>query len=376
MTIAATADVHLGMTFAAYHAHRVELSEERFAALERVVATANDRGAELLVIAGDLFHRVGVAARVVERAAAIIDRFAGAAAAVLPGNHDYLAPGDRLWSACVDAAGDRTVLLDRPGAFDLAPYDLPLILLAAPCDAMHGASHRLDWAAAYDRPGEMPVIGVAHGSIEGLTLDSEGRYFPMSRALLRSLPADLWIVGHTHRFHDEPEVGLVVPGTPAPDGFDCPVTGSAAIITMDSMRLASARAARPYEVNAVRTGRFVFVETSVTLHEPECAKTSDELRDEVLRALPDGEAFVRVTVDGLLADEAFGRWNAARQELLDDPRILRVDDEGLVRLLGRVDVDRRYAGGSFAHRLLTRLVDADDRDALAEALSLMEEIEP
>lgn len=367
MTIIATADVHLGMKFSSYPSRREELAEERFRALERVVAEGNGRHADVLVVAGDLFHRVGVAARIVERAAGILDAFSGAAVLVLPGNHDYLAPeGDRLWTAFAEAGGDRTLVLDRPGSFDMSSYDLPLTVLAAPCDAQHGSSHRLGWATGFARPDGHTVLGVAHGSVDGLTLDSEGHYFPMEPRLLASLPPDLWFVGHTHRHHDLRDARLVVPGTPESDGFDCPGPGTAALVEIgfDDPE---------YAVEQVAVGRFRFVEAEATVDDAEGTSDEAQLERRVRTAIPAADALVRLSVTGMLADGAFARWNRVRDRLLDEEGVLRVDDDGLRRVLTREDVDRRYAEGSFAHRLLLRLVEANDHEALAEALSLLEE---
>ncbi len=374
MTIIATADVHLGMKFSGYEAMQPELAEERFRALERVVEAGNAREADLLVIAGDLFHRVGAAAGTVERAAAILDRFAGAAIAVLPGNHDYRVPaGDRLWARFLLAAGDRTIVLDRAGPFDLSHYDLDVTLLAGPCDAHHGSSHRLEWVSGFAPAHGHLVIGVAHGSIEGLTLDAEGHYFPMDRRLLASLPADLWLVGHTHRSHDERGARLVVPGTPEPDGFDCPEGGAAALVTFTSPA-GEADSYASYEVETVPTGRFRFIDTPVELHDARGEDTEEELRDAILAAVPGGEVLVRISVGGTLASEAFERWNTVYAGLSEDPRIVRITDENLVRVLTQDDVDRRFAARSFAHRLLSRLLERNDRDALAEALSVIDEV--
>ncbi|MFW5741697.1 MAG: metallophosphoesterase family protein [Spirochaetota bacterium] len=370
MKIIATADVHLGMKFSSYASRREELAEERFRALERVVAAGNERGADVLVVAGDLFHRVGVAARVVERAAGILDAFTGAAVLVLPGNHDYLAPeGDRLWTGFAEAAGDRTVVLDHPGSFDMSAYDLPLAVLAAPCDAQHGSSHRLGWATDFVRPERHAVLGVAHGSVDGLTLDAEGHYFPMEPRLLASLPADLWLVGHTHRHHDVRDARLVVPGTPEPDGFDCPVVGTAALVDLDA-------GGAGYAVEEVAVGRFRFVEAEVAVDDAAGESDEAELARRVRAIMPEGEVLVRLVVTGMLADRSFPRWNRVRERLLEEEGIFRVDDDGLRRVLRREDVDRRYAEGSFAHRLLSRLVDANDHEALAEALVLLEEVGP
>ncbi|MFW6313906.1 MAG: metallophosphoesterase family protein, partial [Spirochaetota bacterium] len=306
--------------------------------------------------------------KIVERAAAILDRFSGAAVLVLPGNHDYIAAeGDRLWTRFREASGDRTLVLDRAGSFDLSLYDLPATVLAAPCDSQHSSTHRLSWATDFAVPDGHRTIGVAHGSVDGLTLDSEGHYFPMDRRFLAALPADLWVVGHTHRHHDARDARLIIPGTPEADGFDCPVVGSATAIVVD--------ASGGYRIEAIPTGRFRFAEVTVTLDDPAGARTEEELEYAVSSAVPEGDVLVRLTVNGRIADEAFARWNTVRARLLDDTRLMRIDDDELARLLTPGDIDRRYASGSFAHRLLTRLVGDSDHEAVAEALTIIDEVE-
>lgn len=369
--IIATADVHLGMKFSGYGELASDLAEARFVALERVVAVGNERSCDLLIIAGDLFDRVSVASVVVERAAAILSSFEGALVAVLPGNHDYLSPsGDRLWRSFADAAGDRTLLLDRAAAVPLDHYDLPVTLLAAPCDSLHGATHRVGYALDTDRSPwpDSAVIGVAHGSIDGITLDTDGVYFPMSVDLLRRTVADCWIIGHTHRFHDLKDARTVVPGTPEPDGFDVRVPGGAALVDVtadgDGERGDGGRA---YSAQMVETGVHRFVDADVELD-----STLDPC-SQIEAVVPGPGSIVRVRVSGRLDEEAYRAWNLARESLLADATVYRIDDDDVQQILTLEQIDRDYVAGSFAHSILKRLVEADDHDAVTEAHRLMRE---
>src|SRR5512138_3319618 len=110
LSIFLTADLHLGMKFAHLAEVQTELVEARFQCLQRLVETANKRKAPLLIVAGDLFDRVSVTRRDIERAAALLADFQGALCAVLPGNHDYFSPDDELWRRFRDAAGSVLVL--------------------------------------------------------------------------------------------------------------------------------------------------------------------------------------------------------------------------------------------------------------------------
>lgn len=357
LRVMATADVHLGMKFASYASLGSVLAEARFDALRRVVARANEQSCTVLVVAGDLFHRVGVAGEVVRRAAEILAEFSGDLVAILPGNHDFVsADADRLWDTFREAGGDRTLVLDEPHAYDLRVYDLNAIILAAPCDSLRGHDNRLRWMEDYPVPaGDPALIGVAHGSVEGLTLDSEGQYFPMSRSLLAELPPAVWIVGHTHRQHDVRESRLVVPGTPEPDGFDCTHTGQAAIIDLTD---------QSYHVEPVSTGSFRFSTIAVNLD------PGRPLADQLDREVPH-DALVRLSVRGSLSGAELNDLEAALDRLRAKLPYLQVERSGLRRLVSQADVDRVFADGTFAHALVSRLLRDDDLQAAAQAMELL-----
>jgi len=83
-------DVHLDMKFAGYSSVQERLVEGRLDALKRCVDIANKEACDLFVVGGDLFDRVSVAKREIQRAASILGGFQGRLAAVLPGNHNHI----------------------------------------------------------------------------------------------------------------------------------------------------------------------------------------------------------------------------------------------------------------------------------------------
>jgi DNA repair exonuclease SbcCD nuclease subunit len=362
LRIMATADVHLGMKFASYRTIGTQLIDARFEALRNVVRAANERECNLLVVAGDLFHRVGVASAVILRATQVLGEFNGEVVAVLPGNHDFVSPEqDGLWSAFRGATGDRTLLLDSAGPYDLRAFDLDAILLAAPCDSLHGHDHRLDWMEGYTAAeGNPALIGIAHGSVDGLTLDAEGLYFPMTRGLLASLPPSLWVIGHTHRQHDLRQARLVVPGTPEPDGFDFPHAGQAAFIQIDG---------NEYSVEAVPTGIHQFADIRVNLDREQ------EIAPQLARAVP-ADALVRLAVSGMLDGARMQELQAELEDLRSRLPFLQDDISAVRRLVTQTDVDADYATGSFAHRLVSALLLDDDTDGAATAVELLSELLP
>jgi len=86
-----TADNHIGLPFKQYPAVAERLIAERFLALERLVAIANEQSAHFFVVAGDLFDSPRVRVGDIDKVAAVLRGFTGEAVIVVPGNHDYYA---------------------------------------------------------------------------------------------------------------------------------------------------------------------------------------------------------------------------------------------------------------------------------------------
>jgi len=78
------------MKFAGYSSVQERLVEGRLDALKRCVDIANKEACDLFVVGGDLFDRVSVAKREIQRAASILGGFQGRLVAVLPGKHDHI----------------------------------------------------------------------------------------------------------------------------------------------------------------------------------------------------------------------------------------------------------------------------------------------
>ena len=369
MRIFFTSDLHLGMKLASYDdAVRQRLVDARFETLERLVSMANESGADLLVVAGDLFDRVGVSKKDVTRASQALSAFEGRLAAVLPGNHDYAVPdGSDLWRSFGEAASGDVLVLDEPRAYPLASHELDCVLYPCPCTAKHSRANALGWigSAPRDRTAAFHV-GVAHGSVEGVSPDFDGAYYPMTRSELEALGLDLWLLGHTHvPYPAVPDRGhrVFFAGTPEPDGFDCAHGGTAWLLELVAGEEPCAR--------AVSTGRYRFAHDSV-----EVGSEQDLAR---LQARYDGDPWPRTLLKlelrGRLPREAHAALGALREELESKVLWLQLDEGRLGRLLTRADIDRELTAGSFPHRLLTKLAESEgDLEALQEAHRLVCEV--
>ena len=180
-----TGDNHIGLRYAGHEAS-AELAAARIDAFAGMVEAANENGCELFVVAGDLFERLrGIAKRDVKAVVDALSRFNGTVP-VLPGNHDYYSPDAKLWQDFSDCAqsADNIMLLKEYRPYHVSAGDNDVVLYPALCTSMHSApgENNLGWIKEAEIAPSVFNIGIAHGAVEGETIDSEGLYFLMSRA--------------------------------------------------------------------------------------------------------------------------------------------------------------------------------------------------
>ncbi len=361
-----TSDLHLGMKFAGYpDAARAALVEARFTALDRVVAAANQGASDLLVVAGDLFESVNAAHRDILRAAKSLGAFRGKLVAVLPGNHDFISGDDKLWTRFRDAAGDAVLLLEAAQPYPLAGYDIPACLYAGPCTTKHSSTNAIGWVRAAAKAAATVNIGVAHGSLEGLSLDKEGSYYPMRLQELAETGVSTWLIGHTHLPYPRqagPNDHVFIAGTPEPDGFDCTHEGSAWALTFSDSGAMSAA--------SVRTGELRFRDESRAV---QSRADLDRLERDLLSGEP-RRTLARVRLGGRAPRETLDEMEALEKRLAAALLHLDFRTDQLREEITAEAIDREYAAGSFPHTLLTGLSKDEDADALQIAHDLLQEL--
>jgi DNA repair exonuclease SbcCD nuclease subunit len=364
-----TSDLHLGMKFAGYpEAARAVLVEARFTCLDRVVAAANAAGSDLLVVAGDLFETVSVSRRDVLRAAKSLSAFRGRLVAVLPGNHDYISGTDKLWTGFKDAAGDTVLLLDSPRPYPLAGYDIDACLYAGPCTMKHSPSNAIGWVRAAPKDGGVRHhIGVVHGSLEGLSLDKEGLYYPMRLQEMMDTGVRTWLIGHTHLpFPKEPgpKDSVFIAGTPEPDGFDCTHEGSAWALELadgGEMRAAS-----------IQTGELRFRDESRAIQ----SRSDLERLERDLTGGTPKRTLLRLRLTGRAPREALDEIASLQARLSTALLHLDLRADQLREEITAEAIDREYPTGSFPHTLLSELARAEDQEALQIAHDFLLELKP
>lgn len=365
-----TSDVHLGMKFTSYEGDvRETLIEARFDCLARLIQLANKEKCDLFVVAGDLFGGVSVPNRDIVRAAQIFAEFEGALVTVLPGNHDYVAPDETaLWNVMKDKGGDNLLILRDPKPVDLTNHGVDAILYPCPCTAKHSTTNAVGWVDGCQRNSKVRHhIGIAHGSLAGVSPDFEANYYPMTREELTALPVDFWLLGHTHlRYPATLGVNDTVffAGTPEPDGFDCDHPGSAWIHDVDD--------AGKLRSTALNTGKYAFRHDEATV-----ANTDDvDALKTRYAAEQNRRLLLKLKLNGRLAEEVYARLPAVREDVKKNVFWLALDDAAVTRQITLADINAHFTQGSFPYRLLTKLAqDGNDCEALQEAHRLITEVQ-
>ena len=358
MKILHTGDLHIGMRFGNYpEPVRVKLAEARIQALQNLVNIANDRKCNLFVVAGDMFEGHRVAKETVIRAADILNSFAGECVLVLPGNHDHY--DEQLWPV-FQQAGPELVLLKESRVYNLGPWGLDIDVYPAPCHTRHSETNNLGWISkAPDNP--RLSLGVAHGTLAGLSPDLDNSYFPMTTGELRATGLDLWLLGHAHvRYPDfEPQGELIFnAGSPEPDGMNFRGRGSAWLLEVDEQR--------KIRGEGLVTGTYRFLDLEYDL-----VRDFSQVENDLLGAGSDRD-LVRLTLRGSLEAEVLAQRAEVYSRLEESLFHLEINDSRLGLRVSPAVLDREFTAESFPLRLLNKLTH--DSEALQIAYELIQDV--
>ena len=354
-----TADNHLGLHFSSrgYRENlRRELVNERFEALERVVAIANTTRAHFLVIAGDLFDSVNVPNKDIDRAAEILRAFSGLHVVVLPGNHDFFEAGTgRLWDRFRKVMGDHgLLLLMRPEPVHIPVDDREVVFYPGPCTSKTSAENAIGWINAAAKDPSAVNIGVAHGSVSGFSPDTDDKYYQMSQDELGRAGVDFWLLGHTHLRYPRESQGssplFFFPATHTPDGFDCDHEGYIWSLEVDD--------GKRLTMESRRTGRFRFHTWERTLSGP----ADLERLEAECATLPGASSLLKLRLYGRLHEEDLPRVDALRERLPEQLAYAEVSSGDLGLRIDREYIERHFTRGSLPSQLLLRLAESPDDD--------------
>jgi exonuclease SbcD len=365
-----TADNHIGLSFNQYpEAARLCLIEERFAALERMVATANERHAHFIVVAGDLFDKTTVTKAQIERAVKILGKFEGEAVLVLAGNHDFCeGPDSKLWKQFRAAAdGSRVLALTEKGIAEFGSDDYRVRFHACPCPSKHGERHTIGWVADEEKPAGMLHIGIAHGNVEGLGLDADQRYFNMADSDFRDAGLHTWLLGHIHVPAPAPGTTgrplYFMPGIHTPDSVKCSHPGHAWWIELD--------ADGTCRHEQLATGAIRFIRMSPDLHHPHDIR---ELQAKC-ESLDAPNTILDLQLSGRLREEEIADLNAMLGAIC--PAFLNFSqDRNIAPVLDAAAIAKRFPDGTLPNSLLQALLNDEAHPGDAHlALDIIETLQ-
>ena len=183
-----TADWQVGMKAARFGEAGKRVREERLAAGRRVIEAARQREVDFLIVAGDLFEDNSVDRTLVQQAADILAS-APCTVFVIPGNHDPLVPGSVWEHRCWKTLFNVIILKEN------APFAAPgCTLYPCPLREKQSGENPVDWIRA--EPDGNPLIGIAHGSVEGAPIGEWDHPIPRNAATRSGL--DYLALGHWH----------------------------------------------------------------------------------------------------------------------------------------------------------------------------------
>jgi DNA repair exonuclease SbcCD nuclease subunit len=208
-----TADWQVGMKATALGEAAARVREERLAAGRRIVEVAGQRGADFILIAGDLFEHNGVDRVLVQRAADILGSFGGPVF-IIPGNHDPLTRGS-VWEHPGWKGWGNLHILREEG-----PVSVPGGTLY-PCPVRESHSGRNPTAWIPVERGNTIRLGMAHGTVEGVRQDEPD--YPIPRDTAERSGLDYLALGHWHSYTLYQGAGgaprMAYSGTPEATGF-------------------------------------------------------------------------------------------------------------------------------------------------------------
>lgn len=361
LKIFVTGDNHIGLKYAS-HEQAAALIEARISAFDEMVRIANREGCSLFVVTGDLFENTySISKRDVKT---ILDKLAGfhGYVAVLPGNHDYYDKDAKVWQYFKDIMQslDNIILLSDYRCYELTIDEETVVLYPALCTSLHSEPYQnnLGWIKRENIvPDGAYRIGIAHGSVEGETIDNEGQYFLMKRKELESIPVDAWLIGHTHvpfprnLKTDAYTTGEKIfnAGTHVQTDVNCDTEGCCFILEIGADKVVKAK--------KVVSGNLRFYRRQVAVKAGEMKKTIErELADIANNSVVD------IIVSGAVTEEEYESKSAILRECLAKFLEGTFDCSDLTKLITKEIIASEFPETSFSAQLLNSLLD-DPKEA-------------
>lgn len=368
-----TGDNHIGLSYERYHEIKDTLKQSRLDSLKSMIGYANENHCDFFVIAGDLFHRFsGISKKTVGMVAEILDGFEETVL-VLPGNHDYYSEDIRLWKDFEDCIRDKVHihLLNEFRKYEFETTDGKIVAFyPAMCQSKHSQTNNLGWIQKEPMDPEKYNIGIAHGALQGITPDMKNEYFRMEERELREIPADVWLIGHTHVPYPEKlpleefakGYHIFNAGTHEQTDLSCRTEGNGFLICLEEDKTVLAK--------RFISGRIRYYDRKVEIKEG-----MGPLKEQLQRSLEgiDGKnSIVRITLSGSIGGEEYAKRGDIYDELEKEFLSLEIQDSELSERISEEKIKDEFAQMSFPAKFLMAL--SENSTELQMAYDLVKQI--
>ncbi len=295
------ADFHLGKPFGTFDEDtRAALKTARLDALRATGNLAMERGAELVLIAGDTFDAEAPPSRLVRRAIDIMADSSSITWIWMPGNHDSLAAVD-LWERIERDRPENVILATKAEVIEIGQ---DVAILPAPPAVRSPGFDLTDWMARAETDDRIR-IGLAHGGVTDFGSEDGGlATIPPDRAEQSDL--DYLALGD---WHGQMAIGQKTwyAGSPEADGFKGHSEAGVLLVNID------ARGTAP-RVEPIPLGRYKWHRLEISFF-----AGSDPV-ESMMMALPETDrahALIKLTGSGRLTLSELARLKEACDGIAD-----------------------------------------------------------
>jgi DNA repair exonuclease SbcCD nuclease subunit len=282
-----TSDWQMGMKAESVGLMAERVREERLEAAKRVVQAAKDNGAEMILLTGDVFEDNAVDRLLVRKVGEIVRAFPGSVY-IIPGNHDPLMPGS-VWEHSVWQEAANVTVCRKAEPVELESC----VLFPCPLREKYSTKNPTAWINAKDVT--KPVIGLAHGKVEGIP-NSEPDY-PIPRDAANRQGLDYLALGHWHSFTRYDDANgvchMAYAGTHETTKFGERDSGNAVMVEI-------AHRGSPPLLTPVKTGRLDWRTIEQSIDQPNSLQALVEALEKLDQP---AAALVRVLLAGVLFPE-------------------------------------------------------------------------
>ena len=361
-----TGDNHIGLKYAS-HEQAAILSSRRITAFEGMVESANQDNCALFAITGDMFENTySVSKRDIKVLLDTLSKFRGTVI-VLPGNHDYYDKDVKVWQYFKDVmtSYDNVMLLTEYRPYKITANGENVVLYPVLCTSLHSApgQNNLGWIKDLEIANDGAYhIGIAHGAVEGETIDNEGHYFLMKRSELEDIPVDAWLIGHTHvpfprnlteMFTASDKIFNA--GTHVQTDVACNTEGQCFVIEISENKTVRAK--------KVISGNLRFYRKNISI-------TAGNMENIIIRELADisDDSVVDLILTGAVSAEEYEDRASIIENVLSRFVEGTYNDYALSKLISKELIESEFPETSFSAGLLPSLLDEPKEAQLAYEL--------